>query len=74
MIRRFREMLAQSESKQQGELALRLSQVIHDVEAQRVADLSRIQKGLSSIDTAVTQEAEAHRDLRNYILTSAKQK
>jgi hypothetical protein len=74
IIRRVRELLAQSETKQQGELALRISQVIRDVDAQRVADLSRIQKGLSSIDATVTAEAAAHRDLTTYILTSAKQK
>ena len=74
IIKRVRELLAQSESKQQGELALRISQVIRDVDAQRVADLSRIQKGLSSIDANVTAEAAAHRDLTNYILASARQK
>ena len=74
IIKRVRDLLAQSENKQQGELALRISQVIRDVDAQRVADLSRIQKGLSSIDATVPAEAVAHRDLTNYILTSAKQK
>jgi putative zinc finger protein len=74
IIRRFRELLAQSETKQQGELALRISQVIRDVEAQRVADLSRIQKGLSNIDATVTAEAERHRDLTTYLLTAGKQK
>jgi len=74
IIRRVRDLLAQSEHKQQGELALRISQVIRDVDAQRVADLTRIQKGLSNIDATVTAEAAAHRDLTNYILTSAKQK
>ena len=41
ILRRVRELLAQSETKQQGELALRISQVIRDVDAQRVADLTR---------------------------------
>jgi hypothetical protein len=74
IIKRVRDLLAQSENKQQGELLLRISQVIRDVDAQRVADLTRIQKGLSNIDTTLTAEAAAHRDLTNYILTSAKQK
>ena len=46
IIRRVRDMLAQSETKQQGELALRIAQVIRDIDAQRVADLTQIQKGL----------------------------
>ena len=74
IIRRVRDLLAQSEQKQQGELALRISQVIRDVDAQRVADLTRIQKGLSSIDATVTAEAAARHDLTNIVLMSAKQK
>jgi anti-sigma factor RsiW len=72
MLRRVRDLLAQSESRQQQELALRIGQVIRDVEAQRVADLTRIQQGLGRIDAMTTQEAAAHRDLANYILTSSK--
>ena len=74
LIRRVRSMLAQSETKQQGELALRIAQVIRDFDAQRVADLNRIQQGLGRIDASVTAEANAHRELTNYILTSSKQK
>jgi anti-sigma factor RsiW len=72
MLHRVRDLLAQSESRQQQELALRIGQVIRDVEAQRVADLTRIQQGLGRIDAMTTQEAAAHRDLANYILTSSK--
>ena len=74
IIRRVREMLAQSETKQQGQLALRIAQVLRDVEAQRVADLSQIQQGLGRIQRSVTEEAQGHRELTNYLLTSSKQK
>ena len=74
IIRRVRELLAQSEIKQQGELALRISQVIRDVDAQRAADLARIQRGLGRIDATVAEEAASHRDLANYVLATAKQK
>ena len=75
IIKRVRELLAQSESRQQGELALRIAQVIRDVDAQRVADLTRIQQGLGRIDATVTAEAARHTDLTNFILSSsAKQK
>jgi hypothetical protein len=73
ILRRVREMLTQSESRQQQELALRIAQLIRDVDAQRVADLTRIQQGLGRIDAMTTAEAAAHRDLANYILTSSKQ-
>lgn len=71
IIRRVREMLAQSETKQQGQLALRIAQVLRDVEAQRVADLSQIQQGLGRIQRSVTEEAQGHRELTNYLLTSS---
>lgn len=74
IIRRVREMLAQSESKQQGELALRIAQVISDVDAQRAADLAQIQKGLRGIEASISAEGAQHRELTNYILTSARQK
>jgi hypothetical protein len=74
IIKRVRELLAQSETRQKGELALRIAQVIRDVDAQRVADLSAIQRGLGRIDATVTAEAASHRDLTNFILTSAKQR
>jgi len=74
IIRRVRDLLAQSEQKQQGELALRIADVIRDVEAQRLADLGRIRKGLSNIEDTVTAEAAAHRELTTFVLASAKQK
>jgi hypothetical protein len=74
VIRRVREMLAQSETKQQGQLAVRIAQVIRDFEAQRVADLTRIQQGLRGIERTVTEEAQGHREAINYLLTSSKQK
>jgi len=74
MIRRVHDMLAQSETKQQSELALRIAQVIRDFDAQRNSDLVRIQQGLGRIDAITTAEATAHRELTNYIMASAKQK
>jgi hypothetical protein len=74
IVRRMRELLAQSETKQQGELALRIAQVIRDVNAQRVADLSRIQQGFGRIERTVNEEAQGHTALTNYLLASSKQK
>jgi hypothetical protein len=74
IIRRVREMLAQSETRQQGQLAWRIAQVLRDVDAQRVADLSRIQQGFRGIERSVSEEAQGHRELTNYILASSKQK
>jgi hypothetical protein len=74
VLARVKALLVQSESRQQQQLALRIAQVLHDVDAQRVADLTRIQQGLGRIDMMTTAEAAAHRDLANYIMASTKQK
>lgn len=71
ILKVVRELLAQSETRQKGELALRIAQVIRDVDAQRVADLNRVQQGIGRIDATVADEAAAHRELMNYILTSS---
>jgi len=66
------ELLQQSESRQEQQLALRIAQVMRDVDAQRVADLTRVQQGFGRIEAMTTNEAAQHRDLANYILTSSK--
>jgi anti-sigma factor RsiW len=70
ILRVVRELLSQSETRQKGELALRIAQVIRDVDAQRTADLTNLQKGIGRIDANVADEAAAHRELMNYLLTS----
>ena len=74
VIRRVREMLAQSETKQQGVLALRIAQVLRDVDAQRVEDLKRIQQGLRSVEATVSANEAGHRELTNLILASPNSK
>ena len=75
VLKRMRELLAQSETKQQGELALRIAQVLRDVDAQRVADLSRIQAGMRDINASVSAETQNHRELTSYLLArESKQK
>lgn len=73
ILARVRDLLAQSESRQQRELAIRIAQVLRDVDAQRTADLSRIQQGLGKIDAMTTADAAAHRELANYLITSTRQ-
>ena len=67
-------MLAQSENRQQAQLALRINQVIGDFEKQRVADFSQIQQGFGRIQRSVSEEAQGHREITNYLLASSKQK
>ena len=67
-------MLAQSEARERGELALRIGQVIHDFDNQRRADLASIQNGFARVDANMTKEAQARFDLVNYVTTAGKQK
>jgi Putative zinc-finger len=74
MIKRVRDLVARSEMKQQGELVLRVAQVINAFEAQRKDDLARIQANFTQLNANVTTEAAQHRELVNYITTAGKQK
>jgi hypothetical protein len=74
VLKVVRELLAQSETRQKGELALRLQQVIRDVDMKRAADISTVRAGLGQLDMNVTAEAAAHRELMNYMIASSKQK
>jgi hypothetical protein len=74
MIKRVREMLARSEMKQQGDLVLRVAQVVNMFEAQRKDDLGRIQANLTNLQGTVTREAAAHVDLVNLITTAGRQR
>jgi hypothetical protein len=71
LIKRVREMLVQSEAREQGELALRIGQVVHDFDNQRRADLASIQNKFTRVEANMTQEAAAHLDLINYMTTTA---
>jgi hypothetical protein len=70
LIKRVREMLAQSESRQEGELAVRLAQVIRDFDNQRRADIGTIQARFAQLDNSMTKEASLHADLVNYVTTT----
>ena len=60
--------------KQQGELVLRIAQVVNAFDTQRKDDLAHIQANLTNLQGTVTQEVVAHRELVNYMTTAGKQK
>ena len=78
ILKVVRDLLAQSETRQKGELALRLQQVIRDMDMKRAADLNGVRQGISRIDASVTanvsEDAAMHRELMNYLRTSSNQK
>jgi hypothetical protein len=73
VLRQVREMVNQSESRQRRELALQLTQVIRDFDAQRQADLVRVQQGLQQVQGLTDAELTTHRQTLNYLVRVAQQ-
>jgi hypothetical protein len=67
-LRRVRALIDESERREQRELALRVAQVLHDVNAQRQADLSKIDHNLGLIQNSTGVEILKQREAVNYLL------
>jgi hypothetical protein len=66
--RRVHAMVEESERRQERELALRVAEVVRDVNAQRQADLVKIDRSLGLIQTSTYGEQMKQRELVNYLL------
>ncbi len=66
--RRVRVLLEESETRQQKDLALRLTQLQADFYAQRQADLARINQNIGYIQTTY---GNTYGDLRNYVIRAS---
>jgi hypothetical protein len=74
LLRQVRALVEESERRQQRELALRLTQVVQDVEAQRRADLVRIDQNMGQIEGLTGEEAARQRELLNYLVRVSQQR
>jgi anti-sigma factor RsiW len=74
ILRSVRQMVAESEGRQEQELALRITQVLRDVEGMRRVDLDRIQRGLAQVQGLQDTTIIRQRDLENHIYRVAQQK
>ncbi len=74
LLRRVESLIAASEQRQQRELALRLAQVVRDVDTQRRADLVRIEQGMGEIEGLTGREAEQQRRMLNYLMRTSQQR
>lgn len=74
ILRRARALVEESERRQQRELALRVAEVIRDVDTQRQADLVKIDRNLGLIQNNTGVEMLKQRELLNYYLVRASQK
>lgn len=71
MLRQVRKLIEESERRQQRELALRLTQVVQDFDAQRRADLVRIEQGFGQLEGITGEEAARQRALLNYLVRTS---
>lgn len=66
--RRVRSIIEESERRQERELALRVAEVVRDVNNQRQADLVKIDRSLGLIQSSTYGEQMKQRELVNYLL------
>jgi len=66
--RRVGGVIDESEKRQQRELALRVAEVVRDVNAQRQADLVKIDRSLGFIQSSTYGEFNKQREVVNYLL------
>jgi hypothetical protein len=62
VLQRVREMLGQSETRQQRLLAARLAQITRDFDAQRRVDLAAIDQGMTRLQNTSGAEVRQYRD------------
>jgi hypothetical protein len=70
-VQRVRTLLAESEQRQERQLALRLAQVMRDVDAQRRMDLVRIERTFGQIEGVTRPELAQQREAINYLIQRA---
>jgi putative zinc finger protein len=74
VMRRVRDLLAQSESRQQSEMAVRVAQVMTDVNRQRQADLVRISNSFEQLQGIAAADRVQHRQVINAMARLAQQR
>ncbi len=73
VLRAVRQLVADSESRQEQELARRISQVLRDVEAARRVDLDRTQRALVEVQGVADTTIIRQREMENHFLRAVQQ-
>jgi ubiquinone biosynthesis protein UbiJ len=68
LMRRVRALIDETEKRQNRELALRIGEVLRDVNAQRQADLVRIDRSLGLVQNDLGVEVLKQRQSLNYLM------
>jgi anti-sigma factor RsiW len=71
ILQQVRNLVDESERRQQRELALRLAQVVQDFDNQRRTDLVKIEQNFGQIESLTSQEAAHQRAITNYLVRAS---
>lgn len=74
LLRAVRKIIAESEARQDRQLALRVTQVIRDFDTSRATDLARVEQGLRQIQGLTDAELIQHRNTINHLLRVTQQR
>ena len=73
LMTRVRALIAESEQRQQRELALRTAELVRDFDSQRQFDLAQIQRNFGQIEGLTGAEVREQRELLNYLMRVSQQ-
>lgn len=68
LLQQVRDLIQNSEKRQQQELALRTAEVIRDFDTQRRGDLARIEQTFGQMEGATGVQVEQQRQMLNYLM------
>ena len=68
IMRQVRELLRESESRQQEAFAVRTAQLARDAEIQRRVDQAQMQQTLTQVQGTTTEEVRRQREMLNYLV------
>jgi len=74
VLRRVQLLIQESEERQRRELALRTTQVVRDVDAQRRTDLTRVQQTMGQIEGTTGAELRQQREMWNFLMNNVSQR
>jgi putative zinc finger protein len=74
LLRRLKGMIDESARRQESELALRIAEVIRDMNTQRQADLRKIDQNLGLIQDRTGVEVFKNREMVNYLMQRVSQR
>jgi hypothetical protein len=71
---RVRQLIEASETRQQRELALRIAQVVRDMDGQRRADMVRLTDGMGAIEGSTVSAVAQQRQMLDYLMRVSSQR